>query len=232
MVGFSTGALGKGDYISALNWLYKTDTCAVEISALRIDEFKKIVSGMDKINVKKFSYISFHMPSYFREDEEDDVLENIKIISKKNWNIVVHPDVIFNPTKWAFLGDQLLIENMDRRKRTGRTYNELIDLFYKLPKARLCLDLAHARQLDTTLLLLEELILKFKDRIAEIHISELDSYCNHISMSEWALHDYATLPWKHLRNKPIIIESMLTNTPNDIKITELESTRKLVNSVY
>jgi len=47
-----------------------------------------------------------------------------------------------------------------------------------------------ARQLDTSLRLLWEICCSFGDRIREVHISELDSFCRHQPMSNGAVRDY------------------------------------------
>lgn len=226
--GFSTGALEKGNYRAALKWLEDTDAEAVEISALRFDELEPTVRDLDRLDVNRFEYVSFHAPSSFLPEQEDEVLDWLRPVLRRGWNIVVHPDVIHTPAKWAFLGRQLLIENMDRRKRVGRTVAELARFFKLLPEARFCLDVAHARQLDTTLTLLFSLFEDLHDRIAEIHISELDSRCRHVPMSGWAMADYHHLPWQSLAGVPVIIESMLDRCDSMARQWELHRTRRTV----
>jgi len=208
-IGFSTGALERGNYRRALDWMRDSESDAVEISALRFDELEPTVRDLEHLDLDRFLCISFHAPSSFDEAQEEEVLRWLEPVRARGWNIVVHPDVIYTPSRWAFLGEQLLIENMDRRKRIGRTVKELACLFESLPKARFCLDVAHARQIDTTLTLLFALFHEFVDRIAEIHISELDSRCRHRAMSRWAVMDYQALPWHRISSVPVIIESML-----------------------
>lgn len=220
--GFSTGALEKGDYSAALQWLNEdTDTDAVEISALRFDELEPTVRNLERLKLDRFRYVSFHAPSFFRPDQEDSVLGWLKPVFDLGWNIVVHPDVIYTPDRWQFLGHQLLIENMDRRKSVGRTVGELQRFFDLLPDARFCLDVAHARQIDTTLTLLFQLFEGLCDRIAEIHISELDSRCRHIQLSGNSVADYQCLPWSMLHNVPVIIESMLDHEDGATRLQEL-----------
>ena len=227
--GFSTGALEKGDYFAALQWLNDfTDTDAVEISALRFDELEPTVRDLECLKLDRFRYVSFHAPSSFRPDQEEAVLGWLKPVFDRGWNIVVHPDMIYTPDRWQFLGKQLLIENMDRRKPVGRTVSELVHFFGLLPEARFCLDVAHARQIDTTLTLLFQLFEGLCDRIAEIHISELDSRCRHIQMSGRAVADYQCLPWDRLKDVPVIIESMLDHDETGARIEELDLARKSI----
>ncbi len=206
--GFSTGALEKGNYRVAIDWLRQHEVRSVELSALRFNELQPLVDDLDKLPIDAFGYVSFHAPSSFHPEQESRVLSLLEPVFKRGWNIVVHPDVIYTPSLWKHFGQQLLIENMDRRKTTGRTVQELGKLFEQLPSARMCLDVAHARQLDTTLTLLGSIVKAFKDRIAEVHISELDSRCRHRPLSGRAIADYHQFA-ASLRNIPVIIESML-----------------------
>ena len=220
-IGFSTGALERGNYKAALSWLHKNNIDRVEISALRFCELRPLINDLDELSVEHFKYVSFHAPSSFDPEQEDEVVELLDPVFKRGWNIVVHPDVIRKPSLWRHFGEQLLIENMDRRKKIGRTADEMDHVFSRLPKARMCLDVAHARQLDTTLTLLSELLARFSERIAEVHISELDSRCKHVPMSWRAVEDYRMLPWREWeKHVPVIIESMLEGETTKLKKDE------------
>jgi hypothetical protein len=220
-IGFSTGALERGDYRSALAWLREQGIASVELSALRLSELEGLVCDLTALELESFSYISFHAPGSFGASEEERVVTLLQKVFERGWNIVVHPDVIRKPVLWRRFGNRLLLENMDRRKLTGRTVEELSLFFEHLPEARLCLDVAHARQLDTTLTLLAGLIRLYKDRIAEVHISELDSLCRHRPMSWCAVADYRSLKWPGLSSgAPVIIESMLDQSNTDLRMDE------------
>jgi hypothetical protein len=65
--------------------------------------------------------------------------------------MIVHPDAMHIPAKWARFGDLLCIENMDKRKPIGQTVTDLADIFEALPRASLCFDIGHARQVDPTM---------------------------------------------------------------------------------
>ncbi len=207
-IGFSTGALEKGNYREALRWLRKHHALVEDIESLPIDNF---------------SYVSFHAPSAFSESAEKHVVELLDRVFKRGWNIIVHPDVIRKPELWRHFGSKLLLENMDRRKTVARTADELITWFDDLPEARLCLDLAHARQLDTTLSVLTEIVYKFHSKIGEIHISELDSNCAHQLMSFTSVIDYRQVAGHFRPTMPIIIESMLDRANTSIRLNELIS---------
>lgn len=209
LTGFSTGALEKGNYRKALDWMGEHEVNTVELSALRYDELEPLVNDLDHLDLKAFESISFHAPSAFCREKEKRVIELLQPVYERGWNIIVHPDVIYHPESWKHFGKQLLIENMDRRKAMGRTTWELNMCFKQLPEARLCLDVAHARQLDTSLNLLSSIIYTFSERIAEIHISELDTHCRHRPLSNTAVADYHSFAGLYPKDVPVIIESML-----------------------
>ncbi len=219
-IGFSTGALEKGNFRKALQWMSDNKVRSVELSALRLEELEPLVNSLDSIQLNRFDYVSFHAPSFFPKEAERHVVLLLKKIANRGWNIIVHPDVIRKPALWRQFNSHLLIENMDRRKSIGRTVDELKRTFDVLPNARLCLDLAHARQLDTTLNLLSHLVMSFSNRIGQIHISELDSWCQHQPMSSGAVSDYQRLAKKINSTLPVIIESMLDEDRTNLRMSE------------
>ncbi len=219
--GFSTGALERGNFRKAVSWMEDSDIQVLELSALRYEELKPLIAGLDELPLKSFTYISLHAPSSFPASKEQEVVNLLLPVSGRGWNVIVHPDVIYTPRYWAPMGDRLLIENMDRRKSVGRTAEELGKLFKELPDARLCLDVAHARQLDTSLRLLWEILCSFWNRIREVHISELDSFCRHQPMSNGAVRDYQRIADRIDANVPIIIESMLETNRAPLRMEEI-----------
>lgn len=222
-IGFSTGALEKGNYRQAVRWLRNQRVHNVEISALRLEELEPLVNDLESLPLGFFSYVSFHAPSSFPATEESNVVKLLGKVFKRGWNIIVHPDVIRRPALWRHFGRQLLVENMDRRKAAGRTASELEEYFRELPQARLCLDVAHARQLDTTLTVLTDIIGMFRSRLGEVHISELDSHCSHTLMSALSIEDYLQVMPRLSRTMPVIIESMLDGLKTGTRMNELSS---------
>lgn len=225
VVGFSTGALEKGDFLRALDWIKQGEPEAVELSALRFEELQPLVEAIDSLEVEGIEYVSFHAPSSFQMEQESQVVQLLSCVLERGWNIVVHPDVIYTPSLWLKFRHQLLIENMDRRKSTGRTATELFRVFETLPEARLCLDVAHARNLDTTLGVLRDIVRQFHGRIAEIHISELDSRCQHRPLSAGAVRDYQQFS-SVLQGIPVIIESVLDSQHECYRLKEVELARE------
>jgi hypothetical protein len=80
--------------------------------------------------------------------------------------------------------------------------------------------------MDTTLTLLSQIISRFSPRIAEIHISELDSWCQHQPMSASAVNDYRMFASRFSSFLPVIIESMLDGNRVGIRMDEFDLARK------
>jgi hypothetical protein len=206
-IGFSTGALQLGNFQKALRLVYGTSMTAVELSALRLHELPRLVDALPKLDLRQFSYVSVHAPSRFSAEEEDDVIDLLHKIPEK-WPIILHPDTIHDPGKWTAFGNQLVIENMDRRKSAARNAEELCGWFEQLPDARLCFDLAHAHQCDRTMTEAFRILLKFRDRICQLHISELDSAGHHFPLSSGSIQAFSEVASLIPADSPVILESL------------------------
>lgn len=75
----------------------------------------------------------------------------------------MHPDVIEDVSAWQKLGRAVCVENMDKRKRIGRTAAQLQEIFDQLPEATFCFDIGHARQVDPTMQEAETFLRLFQD---------------------------------------------------------------------
>ena len=140
-IGFSTGAIARGDFRSALAMMHRHKLAVVELSALRVCELRPLVEAFPDLDLTAFHVVSIHAPSKFEREEEEGVLSLLRPLADQGFPIVVHPDTIFTDSKWRALGDRLLIENMDKRKPIGRTAEELATFFAALPEARFCFDI-------------------------------------------------------------------------------------------
>ncbi len=206
-IGFSSGALALGNFQEALRLIRGTSMTAVELSALRLPGLPVLIAAMPQLNLEQFSYVSVHAPSRFSADEEDGVIDLLRKVPIER-PIIVHPDTIHNPGKWAEFGTQLAIENMDRRKPQGRSAEELSQCFDQLPNARLCFDLAHAHQCDRTMTEAFRILVKFRGRICQLHISELDSAGHHFPLSYGTMRAFSEVASLIPADSPLIIESL------------------------
>jgi hypothetical protein len=183
--GYSTGAIALGDFSRALNLLGAYDFQAIELSALRIAEVEPLLCALRNLNLDRYKYISFHAPSSFRDEEEEHL---VGLLSKlpEAWPIVLHPDAIYRASRWTSLAPRLAIENMDRRKNTGRSVSELEHVFELLPQAKMCFDLGHARQVDPSMICAYQLLKAYAERIVQLHVSEVDTLNRHVVISRAA----------------------------------------------
>jgi len=205
--GFSTGALAHGDFRRALALLKHVHVDAVELSALRPAELLPLVRFVKKADLSGFLFISVHAPAGFSASDEAEVIRHLQGFSERGWPIVVHPDAIHRFTLWAALADNLLVENMDKRKPVGRTARELTQIFCDLPEAGMCFDIAHARQFDTSMTEAYKILRDHGDRIRQVHISEVNTSSKHDRMSPTAVRAYQDVSGLIPPDAPIILET-------------------------
>lgn len=209
LIGFSTGALAYSDFQKALSMLSDKAVNAIELSALRRHELEPLANAIATIDLKQFQYISVHAPSRYASDDEENVVSLLEQFAKNDWPIVLHPDAIHDYNLWKPFGRLLLIENMDLRKSVGKDCKELETVFEHLPDARLCFDIAHARQIDKTMGLAREILDRYSLLIDQVHISDVDKNCRHNSISESAIKDFRMVSGLIPTNAAIIIETIM-----------------------
>lgn len=208
-IGFSTGALAKGDFqagVKAQRRYGQID--AIELSALRDHELPPLVEMAPKLDLSHFQYISIHAPSQLRTIDEEHTFELLDSLPG-SWPIVAHPDLLKTPALWRRLGQRLCIENMDYRKTTGRTVAELQALFNQFPEASFCLDLGHARQIDPTMASAILMLRAFRDRLRQIHISEVGTKGEHLAIGATTRYAFARVTHLIPPDCPLIIESVI-----------------------
>lgn len=185
-VGYSTGALALSDVERALAMLEGSTATAVELSALRISELAPLVRLLGSLDLSRYAYVSFHAPSRFSAEEERFVADAMAEVAAKGWLVVLHPDALHDVGAWRQLGDRLAIENMDKRKRTGRTVDELRAFFDALPDASFCFDIGHAHQVDRTMTEAHFLVKEHAPRLRQLHVSEVNAQSRHDTLSQAA----------------------------------------------
>lgn len=217
-IGFSTGALALGDFRRGLALLAGRGVRAVELSALRESELPGLMAALDELELSSFEYVSVHAPSRLRSMKESVAAELLLPCVEREWSVVLHPDAIADHGCWKDFGRWACIENMDNRKRFGRTSQELAISFERLPEASFCLDLGHAQQVDPTLGVARKMLHDYGHRLVQIHLSELDVEAHHrpLSMATvWAVREIVRL----IPECPVILESLV---PADAIDEELE----------
>ena len=223
-VGFSTGAVAKGNFRRALDLLREHHVDVVELSALRVDELEPLVAAIPDLDLGPFSFVSVHAPSRFARESERWVVGQLESVADRGFPVVVHPDVIFTPRMWGGLGEKLLVENMDKRKPVGRNVSEVQPFFELLPDARFCFDIGHARQVDPSMTEASLLLRAFGDRLAEVHISEVNPASRHDPISRNAVKAFQTVEADIPEHVPIILETLIDEGQSDIP-TEMQRAR-------
>src|SRR4051794_13751750 len=141
----------RGDW-PALTWeALRTSVYAVELAALSEDELPALVEYLDSGVELPFRFLSVHAPSKHRRMSEAELVATLAALPCWVDAIVVHPDTIEDVATYRRLGSRLAIENMDVRKRDGRTADELAPVFDALPDAGFCFDVAHAWSIDASI---------------------------------------------------------------------------------
>jgi len=208
-IGFSTGALAKGDFGKGIR-LQKLHAGlrAIELSALRDDELPPLASEALQLDLTDFDYVSVHAPSKLSSLPEAEAFEHLSGLPS-NWPIIAHPELMQTPSLWRTLGSRLCIENMDNRKTTGRTITEMRELFGSMPAAGFCLDLGHARQIDPTMATAVRMAREFGPRLRQLHVSEIDQKGKHLPLSALAIFAFQLVAPLIPSDCAVIIESVI-----------------------
>ena len=207
-IGFSTGCIKLSELKLGLRMAQ--GPAAVELSALREDAFLPLVESLDELDLDRFAYVSFHVPSKLERLSEELVVRRLEPVASRGWSIVVHPDVAVSPDLWAPFGELLCVENMDKRKPCGRTTDELAEVFQRLGEASLCFDIGHARQIDRSMCEAERMLDTFAARIRQIHLSAVDSNSRHSSLDPEAISEFQRLAHRIPKDVPVILETPIT----------------------
>lgn len=195
---------------------------AIELSALREHEVKNLVDSIKGLNLTGFKYVSFHAPSKLLFLREDELINILAPIFENSWPVVIHPDIITNYNNWKKFGSLICIENMDKRKKEGRTTVDLQEIFLKLPDASFCFDIAHAKQVDPTMTEAYFMITKFKNRLREIHISSVNTQSKHEPLNFESLIAFKTMAEFIPEDIPIILESPVSHDSIEIEMNVAE----------
>lgn len=225
-IGFSTGAVALGDFHKALELLAPSKLASVELSALRMSEVETLVDAIPSLQLGGYTYVSVHAPSSYSATEERWLTDLLHSQVPAAWPIVLHPDAICDSTLWKRFGARVAIENMDRRKRIGRNVSELSLIFDQLPDASLCFDLGHARQCDSSMTEAFLMLTAFRERLVQVHLSEVNSESQHESISYGAKLAFHQVAYLIPNEQPIILESRVTPAQIDI---EVESARETLS---
>jgi hypothetical protein len=209
-VGASTGYLGaeRGDWERLVDLACDVSPFVAELAALSEPELPSLVDYLGTEEWLPFHYVSVHAPSKDRRMPEQELVALLAALPCDVDAIVVHPDVMEDPDRYRVLGRRLVLENMDTRKPAGRTAAELAPYFARLPEAGLCLDVAHAADVDPTLAEAERLLDAYACRLRHLHVSSLDARGHHVPLRPDDEAAFAGL-LRRCRDVPWILEAPL-----------------------
>jgi len=212
LIGFSTGALAFADFRRALGMLQDEGVEAVELSALRMPEWFPLIDALGTLDLSSFKYVSIHLPSQMQVDEERSVAESLQHVPRSH-PLIIHPDAISDFGFWREFQDRLCIENMDSRKPIGRTEGELDRIFDQLPDAQLCFDVGHAWRVDPTMNVAYGILKGYRDRIVQVHVSEVNSRSKHDILSYSTMQAFRDVAHM-IPRVPLILETPVS--PRDM----------------
>jgi hypothetical protein len=209
-IGASTGFLvdERGDWPALADAAAALSPFTAELAALSEAELPGLLAHLAGADAPSFHYLSVHAPSKGLRMSEAKLVDALARLPAYVDAIVVHPDVIDDPAEYRRLGSRLVLENMDTRKAGGRTADELAPWFAQLPDAGLCLDVAHARDVDPSMAAAHALLDRFAGRLRHLHVSSLDAAGHHVPLR--AADEDAFRPvLQRCRDVPWILEAPL-----------------------
>lgn len=180
---------------------------AIELNCRNEGEMDYLLNN--NLDLSGFSFVSMHAPQYAYDNDENSkrMLAKMELLTKKYIikNIVVHSDLVLD---WNVFGNfkniPISIENMDHRKKSGKTIEDVKAVLDKY-EFKLTVDLQHCFVNDNSLQLAADFQEKFKDKIVEYHISGTDDNLMHNPLFR-TKQDKIINSLKN-KNIPIIIES-------------------------
>ncbi|MBZ5525778.1 MAG: hypothetical protein LAP21_26450 [Acidobacteriia bacterium] len=212
--------------------MLETTKCnAIELSALRQNELLPLVEQLDNLPLDQFVHISFHAPSSIDPAFEPAALTLLEKVHARGWPIIVHPDAMHTVREWSCFGNLLYVENMDKRKPIGQTASDLAGIFEYLPEASLCMDLGHARQVDPTMSEATAILVRFRDKLRQLHVSEVNAQSRHDPLTLEATMAFRRVAQLIPEGIPVILESRVEESQieNEIAavLAALDPTRTL-----
>ena len=176
-VGFSTGAFHKEfSTKESLSFLKGLDVKVVELGFVKMERITQgWVDELSKEDLEGFDYISIHAPviQYGKNSETELVFSKLKKINelRKLDLMVFHPDTVEDFSVFDNLNFSIGFENMDNRKLSYKTIEEMKTLLETNPSYGMVLDVNHIYTNDKTMVIAKEFFKNCGSRIKEIHLS-------------------------------------------------------------
>ncbi|HUV46815.1 MAG TPA: hypothetical protein VMW29_01645 [Candidatus Bathyarchaeia archaeon] len=176
-LGYSTGGKKNISLKTRIKKILEIENHALEVNFIREERLKEKIDRETLDLIKKFKYISFHAPAlevFYPSKKTEWIIEELKqIIPVIRPDVLVfHPDNVkdFNWLNKQF-GKLLAFENMDSRKKFGKTIKDLTQVFKKSPQAKFVFDINHLYTVNPKLDLADKFYITFKKRLCHYHLS-------------------------------------------------------------
>jgi endonuclease IV len=234
ILGFNSGAarkIAKPISNEMIELIFNSGANAIELSVQKLDRIAGL-ADLDLRLLKKFRYVSIHLPNimYKNDSETINVISQINSFCERTRIdlLVLHPDFVEDWDVIQKFNVNVAIENMDNRKNSGKTPEE-IQILTQEHNLDFVLDINHVFTVDPTMNLREKFLNLLGERLREFHVSGYSKEFIHMPISE-SKQDF--LLKGLLKKVPIILESSfnLECSPEKMK-QEVEYIKKclLVN---
>lgn len=232
-IGFTTGSMFH-TYSSMSHDI--VDICcdinctAMELNVHKSPEHVDTLLGLNESSIMFRSHltgvnmpISVHLPCNIRYFYNDDIcdktnvwrlLRNLEIfcgITKDISHVVVHPDLVDDWNVFDEFSIPVAIENMDNRKKSFRTLQELREFFHKYPHFKLVFDVQHWAVNDYDINRIPAILKEFHDRLIGIHLSGVGDDKYHIPVCRSKQKELVEVLQDIPSNIPIILEGVCEN---------------------
>jgi len=184
------------------------------------------------LDLSFFRFVSIHVPSSMGPNEERAVIESIQRFPDWKWPLILHPDTVVDFSLWHELGELVCVENMDQRKSTGRTEQELSSIFEKLPHAGFCFDIGHAWQVDPTMSEAYWILKSYRKRLVQVHVSEVNSRSKHDVLSYTTIQSFREVAEMIPPGIPLILETPVQREEMQQEIYKARFALRLAESVH
>lgn len=203
LIGFSTGFLWH-TYPRASKEIIeicKNMGCKAIALHCPIEEIH-LMNELKPSDLRDFDFVSFHSPC---GTENPDILDIVQEFHQKLQfdAVTIHPNEIKNWSDLKSYNMPFSVENMDNRKKVGRTLESMKELMSQ-NEYMVTLDINHCYVNDPTLKLAEDLWNEFKDRISHFHLSGYEGRHDPLLVT----NQTEFIDFVKGKNKPIIIESV------------------------
>ena len=187
IIGFSTGVLFHTiDSISEqmFNIIYDVGCNHVEIHAHNEDQLDVLMCNESSLGAyvyKRFCSRSVHLPMV--PIDENNALyfaRAITLFLSSHAFAVMHPNFTHNFDEIEAFFSRIAIENMDDRKESFRSLNQLRDFFDRYPHFKLVFDVQHWVVNGYDVNRIPAILDEFQDRIVSVHLSGVGSDKYHI----------------------------------------------------